>query len=122
MKGQNVCTPLLLILNDNKAGMSPNSKPRLVIISSFSCSLTPVFRSPLSTSAAARAPAYLSTRPSGEGLEVTHVVPGLLPHSLGIPALQAWTTASEVCLLAFGLALRVCFGGPGAVEGLVGWD
>ena len=100
--------------------MFPDSKPHLVIISSFSCSLTPVFRSPLSTSTAGLAPAHLSTRPSGKILEVTHVVPGLLPHSLGIPALHAGTTASEACLLPFDLALRVCFGGPGAVEGLVG--
>ena len=122
MKGQNVCTTLLQILGNKQGWYAPNSKIHLVIISSFSCSLTPVFRSPLSTSTAGLAPAPLSTWASGKGLEVTHVVPGLLPHSLSIPALHGWTTASEACLLAFGLALRVCFGGPGSVEGLVGWD
>ena len=99
----------------------PNSKTRLVIMSFSSYSLTPVFRSRLSTSAAALAPAHLSARPRRKGLDVTHPVPGLLPHRLGSPALHGWIAASQACLLAFSLAARACFGGPSAVEGLVGW-
>ena len=93
----------------------------LIIMSSSSCSLTPVFRSRLSTSAAALALAHFSTSLRGKGLEVTNAVPGLLRHGLGSPALHGWVVASEACLLAFGLATRVTFGGPSADEGLVGW-
>ena len=80
----------------------------------------PVFRSRLSTSVAAIHPTRLSTRPRGEGSVVAHAVPGLLPHGLGSPALHGWIVASEACLLDFGLAMRVGFGGPSAVEDLVG--
>ncbi len=99
----------------------PDSKNSPVTMSLSSSSLSPVFRSRLSTSAAALAPAHLSTSPRGPGLEVTHSVPGLLPHCFGSPALHGWTAASEACLLAFRLAMRACFGGPSAVEALVGW-
>ena len=100
----------------------PDSNTSLVIMSLSLCPLTPVFRSRLSTSAAALAPAHLFTSPRGPGLEVTHPVPGLLSHCFGSPALHGWTAASEACLLALRLAMRTCFGGPGAIEALVGWD
>ena len=83
-------------------------------------SLTPVFRSRLSASAAALALAHVSARHSGPGLEGTHAVPGLLSHCLGSPALHGWTAAREACLLVFCLTMRVCFGGPSAIEALVG--
>ena len=98
-----------------------NSKPRLVITSSCSCPLTPVFRSCLSASAAALALAHLPGRYQGPGLEGAYAVPGLLSHCLGSPALHGWTAASEAYLLVFCLAMRVCFSGPSAVEALVGW-
>ena len=97
-----------------------NSKTRLVITSLSSCPLTPVFRSRLSASAAALALAHMSGRHRSPALEGAHAVPGLLPHCLGSPALHGWTAAREACLLAFCLAMRVCFGGPSAVEALVG--
>ena len=100
---------------------APNSKTCLVIISLYPCPLTPVFRSRLSASAAALALARLSGRHRGPSLEGAHAVPGLLPHCLGSPALHGWTAAREACLLAFCLTRRVCFGGPSAVEALVGW-
>lgn len=84
-------------------------------------SLTPVFRSRLSASAAALALAHLSGRHRGPDLERAHAVPGLLSHRFGSPALHSWTAAREACLLAFHLAMRICFGGPSAVEALVGW-
>lgn len=99
----------------------PNSKPHLVITSLSSCQLTPVFRSRLSASAAALALARLSGCRRGPGLEGTHAVPGLLSHLFGSPALHGWTAASEACLLVFCPTMRVCFGGPSAIEALVGW-
>ena len=100
---------------------APNSKPRLVITSLFSFPLNPVFRSRLRASAAALALAHLSARYRGPGLEGAHAIPGLLPHSLGSPALHGWAAARETCLLVFCLTTRACFGGPSAVEAPVGW-
>ena len=99
----------------------PKSKRRLVITPLSSFPLTPVFRSCLSASAAALAFAHVSGRHRGPGLEGAHALPGLLSHCLGSPALHGWAAAREACLLAFCLAMRVRFGGPSAVEALVGW-
>ena len=105
----------------NRQHLVHNSKSRLVITSSSSCPLTPVFRSRLSASTAALAFAHLSGRYRLPGLEGAHAVPGLLSHCLGGPALHGWTAASEAYLLVFCLTVRVRVGGPSAVEALVGW-
>ena len=98
----------------------PGSTP--IYSSLHSHLLTPVFRRLCRTNAAS----FFSPPPvpflMAAASRHPNAVPRLLPHGLGCPALHWCIGAGNGCILGLCFAVRIRFGRPGAVEGLVGSD